>query len=77
MDEYICVMLKINKNTGEIENMSSKVTSDNKLMKEIFDVYNKLNINYKKTSDNEEFQKYTKYNYNERSSMTTTTYAKI
>lgn len=77
MDEFIYVMLKINKNTGEIENMSSKVTSDKKLMKEILDVYDKLDINYNKEINNEEFQKYTKYNYSERSSMTTTTYAKI
>lgn len=77
MDEYIYIMLKINRNTGEVENMSKEVTSDNRLMKEILDVYKKLNIDYKKENQNNEFEKYTKYNYNERSSMTTTTYAKI
>lgn len=77
MDEYIYIMLRINKKTGEVENMSGKVTSDNKLMKEILDVYKKLNIDYKKENQNNEFEKYTKYNYNERSSMTTTTYAII
>lgn len=77
MNEYIYLILKIKKETGEVEIMGNKSASDISLMKEIIDVYHKLDINYKNESKHDDFEKYTKYNYNERSSMTTTTYAEI
>ena len=76
MNEYVYLILKIKKETGEVEIMENKSASNISLMKEIIDVYHKLDINYKK-GQNDNFEKYTKYNYNERSSMTTTTYAEI
>lgn len=77
MNECIYLVLKIKKETGEVEIMENRSASDISLMKEIIDVYHKLDINYKKENKNDDFEKYTKYNYNERSSMTTSTYAEI
>ena len=77
MDNYIDLTLRININTGEVENMGVKKASSDKKTKEILEVYNKLSINYKNNNTSNNFEKYTKYNYNERSSLTTTTCAKI
>lgn len=77
MNEYIYLVLKIKKETGEVEIMEGRSASDIDLMKEIIDVYHKLGINYKNESQDYDFKKYTKYNYNERSFMTTSTYSEI
>ena len=77
MNEYVFLLLKINKETGDVEIVENKSTSSINKMKEILDVYHKLNIDYKSKGKEGNFERYTKYNYNERSSMTSTTYAKI
>ena len=77
MNEYIYVILKIRKETGEVEIMGNKSASNSSLMKEIVEVYHKLDINYKSEKPNNTFEKYTKYNYNERNLTTTTTSAEI
>lgn len=78
MDDYIYICLKISKKTGEIENMSRSVEHDQNVRKEIRDVYKKLNI----TSNNNHYgymhySGFSHYDYNERTSLDNSTYARI
>ncbi len=76
-DKYFYIILKIDKETGEIENMSNNRTNNTKLMKDILEVYRKLDINYKSNNNDNVIKQYTKYNYNERSILEENTHAKI
>ena len=78
MDNYIYITLKINNINGEVEVMSTKSVIERKnTTKDILDVYKILNIPIKNTEKNNNYQKVTRYDYNQKSSLDINTYAKI
>lgn len=78
MDNYIYITLRINNINGEVEVMSTKnVMEKIDINKDIFDVYKLLNIPTKSIGKKDNYQKVTKYDYSQRSSLDINTYAKI
>lgn len=78
MDNYIYITLRINNINGEVEVMSTKNVMEKKdIKKDIFDVYKLLNIPMKSIEKKDNYQKVTKYDYSQRSSLDINTYAKI
>lgn len=78
MDDYLYIYLKINKETGEVIDMSRNIELDKNIRDEIIEVYRKLNItSNKKTSSYSPYSEFSHYNYNERSSLDNSTYARI
>jgi len=78
MDNYIYITLRINNINGEVEVMSTKNVIEKKdIKKDIFDVYELLNISMKNIEKKDNYQKVTKYDYSQKSSLDINTYAKI
>lgn len=78
MNQYFDVVIRINIITGEIKYMGKSNTKTNeKINKEILNFYKKMNIEYDKYSRENDFIKYTIYDYSEKGYLTTKTNAKI
>lgn len=78
MDNYIYIYLKINKETGEMIDMSKDIQLDKNIREEIIEVYKKLNItSNKKQNFNSPYSEISYYNYSERSILDNSTYARI
>ena len=77
MDNYTFVTLKINNINGEVEVMSTKTISRKSSMKDIFEVYKHLNVSTKSNKNTNSYERFSKYDYNQKSSLDINTYAKI
>lgn len=78
MEDYIYVCLKINKKTGEVSVMEKNIEQDKNIRREILDVYKKLNINSNsKKSFYSHYSELSNYNYEERTILDNSTYARI
>ena len=77
MDKYIYIVLKINNINGEVEVMNTKNILEKNSMKDILDVYKHLNIPIKNKKNTDEYERVSKYDYNQKSSLDMNTYAKI
>ncbi len=77
MDKYTYIVLKINNINGEVEVMNTKNILEKNSMKDILDVYKHLNIPIKNKKNTDEYERVSKYDYNQKSSLDMNTYAKI
>ena len=77
MDKYTYITLKINNINGEVEVMNTKNILEKNSMKDILDVYKLLNIRKKNKKNANDYEKVSKYDYNQKSSLDINTYAKI
>ena len=77
MDKYTYIVLKINNINGEVEVMNTKNILEKNSMKDILDVYKHLNIPIKNKKNTDEYERESKYDYNQKSSLDMNTYAKI
>ena len=77
MDKYTYIVLKINNINGEVEVMNTKNILEKNFMKDILDVYKHLNIPIKNKKNTDEYERVSKYDYNQKSSLDMNTYAKI
>lgn len=77
MDKYTYIVLKINNINGEVEVMNTKNILEKNSMKDILDVYKHLNIPIKNKKNIDEYERVSKYDYNQKSSLDMNTYAKI
>ena len=77
MDKYTYITLKINYINGEVEVMNTKNILEKDSMKDILDVYKLLNIPIKNKKNTNEYERVSKYDYNQKSLLDINTYAKI
>ena len=77
MDKYTYIVLKINNINGEVEVMNTKNIIEKNSMKDILDIYKQLNIPIKNKKNTDEYERVSKYDYNQKSSLDMNTYAKI
>ena len=77
MDKYTYIVLKINNINGEVEVMNTKNILEKNSMKDILDVYKHLNIPIKNKKNTDEYERVSKYDYNQNSSLDMNTYSKI
>lgn len=77
MYKYTYIVLKINNINGEVEVMNTKNILEKNSMKDILDVYKHLNIPIKNKKNTDEYERVSKYDYNQKSSLDMNTYAKI
>lgn len=72
MENCTYIILKKNNINGEFEIMDTK-----NIVKEIVDIYKVLNIPIKSNKNINNYEKVSKYDYNQKSSLDINTYAKI
>ncbi len=70
------ILISIEEN-GDVEIMSKNIDVDEKIMKEIFKTYDKLNISRKKEKDDNDYSPIFKYDYSKKSSLDVNSYAKV
>lgn len=77
MKKYTYVVLEINNINGEVKIMDKKNSLKIDNIQEILDVYKILNIPTEKQEQNNSYEKVSRYDYNQRSTLDINTYARI
>ena len=77
METYTYINLRINNLNGEVEVMGTKNVVKRNTMKDILELYKMLNIPTKNNKKIDEYEKVSKYDYSQKSSLDISTYAKI